>query len=273
MKLEIKKDKCISCGKCVKDCVALALKLVDGIPKIAENGEKRCMNCQHCLAVCPTGALSINNKHPQDCPPIFKITNQSYNELSNLIYSRRSIRAYKPEVIDNELISKLFSQLRFAPTGCNNHDMQFIIVSDQLKLNRLRKLCSEKVVQAIDNNKLPKPLMELFGDMRNALASGIDLIFRGAPHVVFAANSKTAPCKGEDSIIALSYFDLLAKSVNLGTTWCGLALLAMKYIAPELLSELNIDEEYELSYAMLFGYPDVEYSRGTNPDSFSVKLI
>lgn len=48
---------CLSCGACVKDCVGQALTMHDGYPAMLH--EENCIGCQHCLAVCPAGAVSI----------------------------------------------------------------------------------------------------------------------------------------------------------------------------------------------------------------------
>ena len=46
----IDKEKCIGCGKCVKDCVSEKLGLIDGK---AVFKYERCIQCGHCFAICP----------------------------------------------------------------------------------------------------------------------------------------------------------------------------------------------------------------------------
>ena len=61
LELRIDSEKCVGCGLCVADCNPRALEL-DGssrTPRFVADGEKRCFKCQHCLAICPAGALSI----------------------------------------------------------------------------------------------------------------------------------------------------------------------------------------------------------------------
>ncbi len=46
----IEKEKCLRCGACVRDCIVEVLKPgADGIPRIAPEEERFCLNCQHCL--------------------------------------------------------------------------------------------------------------------------------------------------------------------------------------------------------------------------------
>ena len=51
---------CKGCGACVRDCGFGVLAMKDGRPVVREGREEQCMNCQHCLAVCPEGAVTIN---------------------------------------------------------------------------------------------------------------------------------------------------------------------------------------------------------------------
>ena len=65
---EVDGAKCVKCGACVRDCAFRALKMVDGTPRMAF--PERCMKCQHCLAVCPTGAVTFDGKRPEDSVPV-----------------------------------------------------------------------------------------------------------------------------------------------------------------------------------------------------------
>ena len=62
---------CTRCGMCVRDCPAQIIKQ-DGaaLPDIAEDQELQCYQCQHCLAICPTAALSILGRNPADSLPL-----------------------------------------------------------------------------------------------------------------------------------------------------------------------------------------------------------
>ncbi len=51
-------DKCISCGKCVKECMLNNIKLIDGKPKWGKN----CTHCMACICKCPTLAIEYGKK-------------------------------------------------------------------------------------------------------------------------------------------------------------------------------------------------------------------
>ena len=53
--IEIKKELCIGCGACVKDCPGKALAIEDG----KDVYKKECIHCGDCVAICPVNAVSI----------------------------------------------------------------------------------------------------------------------------------------------------------------------------------------------------------------------
>ena len=91
-----------------------------------------------------------------------------------------------------------------------------------------------------------------------------DIIFRGAPHALIVASLPEAGTGEEDALIALSYFELYAQSLALGTLWNGLLTWAIKDFAPCLQGALRLPENAVTRYAMVFGYPGLTYRRTVN---------
>ncbi len=52
----INKEKCISCGKCVRKCPVDAISLIEGKAVI----DSKCVGCASCTTVCPVGAITNN---------------------------------------------------------------------------------------------------------------------------------------------------------------------------------------------------------------------
>jgi dihydropyrimidine dehydrogenase (NAD+) subunit PreA len=52
----VDKDKCVKCGVCYDGYCPVPVKGNDGIPKI---NKTNCQGCGYCVAICPSGALSI----------------------------------------------------------------------------------------------------------------------------------------------------------------------------------------------------------------------
>ena len=89
----VDKEKCTGCGLCVKDCSTVAIKLDENNnPYMTEKGNTNCMECQHCLAICPTGAISILGRNPEGSS---SIEDFSPENILNTIKTRKSCRHFK----------------------------------------------------------------------------------------------------------------------------------------------------------------------------------
>ena len=80
-------------------------------------GWRGCWRCQHCLAVCPQGAISIFGKKPEDSLPLPPSEMGVYME--QLVTTRRSCRRFLDKNVDPEIISRILSAMAAAPTGGN----------------------------------------------------------------------------------------------------------------------------------------------------------
>ena len=56
-------NRCIQCGVCVRQCANEVHAFAPNDPKKMIVDERKCVNCQRCVTLCPTHALSIR-KHP-----------------------------------------------------------------------------------------------------------------------------------------------------------------------------------------------------------------
>ncbi len=106
LQLQIARDTCTKCGLCAKDCVTNIIDLDSGYPHIPAEKEKFCLKCKHCLAICPTAALSILGKKPEQSREL-KGNLPDPQQLETLIKGRRSIRHYKNENLEPELMQRL----------------------------------------------------------------------------------------------------------------------------------------------------------------------
>lgn len=267
LNFKIDTEKCIHCGLCVKDCVANVLEFDDTRCPSVKSGH-RCIGCQHCFAVCPVGAISVFDKNPEKSDKVFT---QNPDMILNLIQARKSVRSYKNENVDKETMQKLKDMLKWVPTGCNYHKLRFAFIDDVEVMNEFRTYVNNKVINAL--TKTPdKAVSETFAAYKNALLQGEDVIFRGAPNMLVVSNSVKAPCSKEDVIIALSYFELYANSLGIGTCWCGFGEICMK-LFPELSQYLQIPDGYQSGYVILFGPKDINYPRITQPNDVEIVTV
>lgn len=266
----VDKTKCLGCGACVKDCPADAIEMSGGVPDVARFGEKLCIRCQHCLAVCPTGAVSVCGVKPEMCVGVGRKPRPE--EVEALLKSRRTCRQYKREAVSKAKLEKLREVLNWSPTGCNSRAMHFSVVEGMETMDGIRATVTRTLLDAIKGDTLPPEMKEL-RLCRPMLERGVDLVFRGAPHLIVAAPRDNAPCATIDPVIALAQFEVMAQSLGLGTTWCGFAYGLFRGPCSEVRETLRIPDGYSVSYVMLFGEPAVDYPRTTVPEPFSMAVI
>ena len=264
--IDVDRARCIHCGLCIQDCPA-GIIAFDGekIPRYVPGRQGSCIGCQHCMAVCPPGALSFGGKDPGDSFPVGYGRSE---DVLRLIQSRRSVRSYKDQSLPEDALQKLLAMLPFIPTGGNADNLHFSIVQTKEKMDAIRKAAYAHVASAQD----PSPFIAA---AKAGLGQGRDIVFRGAPSLVAAAIDlkKTIPgCETADPIIALSYIELYAQSLGLGTVWCDMALTLANSI-PEVYSLLGIPDGYALNYILLLGVPAVRYQRTIQPEMFHVTLL
>lgn len=73
-----------------------------------------------------------------------------------------------------------------------------------------------------------------------------------------------------DLTLALSYMDLLASTMDLGTCWAGLLQGAMMN-SPSIKKAVGIPETYPHHYPIMLGYPELKYYR--LPERKTPKII
>ena len=262
---------CIACGACAKDCL---MGIIEMNPKPVMPAEKEasCMECQHCLAVCPKGALSILGKNPADSVPNTK-DKPTPDQMKNLVINRRSTRQYKKEPIDKTLIRDLLSTASYAPTGENGNSVCFTVVDEIATMDKLRALTYDAVIKAGEENRVPDDLTFLYDFAKLWKSDGVDTMFRGAPHIVIASAPNDCSSPKEDTMIALSYFELLAVSNGLGTLWDGMFKLTLEYVAPELRKTFGIPDNHLVGYSMIFGKPSVRYARAIQSEGIDIQIL
>ncbi|HBI14574.1 MAG TPA: nitroreductase [Desulfobulbaceae bacterium] len=259
LSFHVNQELCIQCGECVRDCPYAVIEMSGGFPAIAVGREERCIRCQHCLAVCSTGALSILGKDPARS---IRLAGNlpTAAQMETLIMGRRSVRWYAPEPVESAAIAHLLDVVAHGPTGVNNRQLLFTVIEDQDTMRALRQETLVGIRRAVQEKSLP-PGLEFYEAILRAWETGRDIIFRGAPHLLAVSTPRGGPSPEQDTMIALSYFELLACSNGLGTLWDGLAKWALTAILPDMPKKLGIPETHALGYIMLFGKPAVQYYR------------
>lgn len=254
----VDEQRCIQCGECAADCPAGVITMA-GFPRCDEEGG--CFRCQHCLAVCPTAAVSILGKDPDLSEPLVGAF-PAPTQLAALIKGRRSTRRYRDEDVAPALIDEILNVACYSPTGVNTEDVLFTVVRERTVMNTLRQEVMDRLGGLKEKGGLPEGFIGQYlgWAVKVWLEEGRDVIFRGAPHLLITSAPNASPCPAQDTLIALTTFQLLAHSHGLGTVWDGLFMMAFS-LCPDLGERLGIPESHLVGYAMAFGNPAVTYQR------------
>jgi nitroreductase/NAD-dependent dihydropyrimidine dehydrogenase PreA subunit len=257
----IDQKKCKHDGMCAKECPSQIIVLADKdtFPTLMENGEESCINCGHCVAVCPHGAFTLNTMPLAECPSIQYNLLPAADQIRQLLMSRRSIRFYKNRVVAHDLLEELIDTARYAPTGSNKQQVQWTVFENPTEVNHLASM-------VIDWARLMLPLMpdeSMVKKMERRIAAwdkGTDSILRGAPHLIAVHSPADLPFAEADCVIALSYLELYAYAKGLGTCWAGYLTAAANFHEP-LAQALGLPQGHKCFGAMMLGYPQYKYTR------------
>lgn len=264
-------DLCIQCGACIDDCPFHIIEMSPHYPALNPTRTHHCIQCQHCLAVCPTGALSILGFKPENSLPLPESL-PSGQQMAALIRGRRSMRRFLPDPLDAGVIDHLLGTVANAPTGKNNRQCLFTVIEDPATMEIFRRETMEGLRSAV----IEKRLSEGQGYFRHVVTAwdqGRDIIFRNAPHLLMVSVPSTVTTPDADMLIAMSYFELLAASMGIGTLWNAMIRWAFSEISTDMYQRLGIPEDHVKGYVILFGKPAVQYHRTVQRDEVQINRV
>jgi nitroreductase/NAD-dependent dihydropyrimidine dehydrogenase PreA subunit len=254
-------EKCNRDGICVKACPAAVIELAskDELPTAVKDFEEYCLACGHCVAVCPTGAFSLDWLKTGQCPSISKELVLDRDQAEQFLRFRRSIRNFKEKPVEREKLEKLLEIACYAPSAKNNQAWHWAVVENPVDVRKMAQMVIDwmrsiikKHPQQAEERGLPRVVAGWDG--------GQERICRGAPHVIVVHCDKDYVLGPQDSATALSYLELYAPSLGLGTCWGGYFFSAVNSYPP-LFEALRIPADHKAFGAVMVGYPKLRYQR------------
>lgn len=156
------------------------------------------------------------------------------NQLYETILSRRSTKSYRPEPISEELLDKIITAGRYAPTGMNAMSPIFIAVQDAETIAKLSAM--------------------------NAAVMGMDGDpFYGAPTVVLVLANRERGTWLEDGSLAMGNLMLAAHSLGVGSCWIHRCFQMFETEEGRaLLKQWGVEGDYAGVGCCILGYPAEE---------------
>ena len=106
---------CNQDGICADVCPRKLIDFSTKKPTPVAAIETLCIRCGHCMAVCPTAAISVAGINPLDCELIDKKRYSTAVQLGHLLKSRRSFRVYQDRPVKRETILQILDVCRYPP--------------------------------------------------------------------------------------------------------------------------------------------------------------
>ena len=258
---EVDPSRCKRDGICVEECPLRIIEIrePEELPSLVEGGEELCINCGHCVAVCPHGAFRLETMKPEDCTLMQRELLPNPEQVRHFLQSRRSIRQYEESPVQREVLAKLIDIARYAPSGHNAQPVHWLVIEDTREAKRLALMVVDWMRYMIET----KPTLALpmrFDRLVESWERGEDQILRGAPHVIVAHGMRDMGLNRTACTIALTYLELAAYSLGLGACWAGyFNTAATSY--PQMIEALQLPEGHQCFGAMMIGYPKYEFRR------------
>lgn len=159
------------------------------------------------------------------------------NEIIRAMKERRSIRKYKSDPVEAEIIDEIIEAGLYAASGKNHQATKIIAVTDKKLRDRLSEM----------NRKI------------GGWDEGFDP-FYGAPQLLIVLGEKSWPTYVYDGSLVMGNLMLAAHTLGIGSCWIHRA--KQEFESEEgrkILSELGIDpDEWEGIGHCVIGYADTE---------------
>ena len=168
-------------------------------------------------------------------------------ELKEVIYGRRSIRAFLDKQVEREKLEEVLRAGSYAPSAMNNQNRQFIAITDKASLDKI----NEAVFQVADEATRAR--------ITARSEDGTFNFFYRAPILIAVCCDENEILPVEDCATALENMFLMAYDLGLGSCWIN-QLSKICHLEPikSTLTALGMKEGYRVYGCCALGYSAVE---------------
>jgi len=193
----------------------------------------------------------------------------TYEQLLELVQSRRSIRRFKSDPVPEELITKMVDVARWAPSGFNMQPWEFVVVQKE----ELRKKIVEYIapyweqsaaMEAVrpENQGRTWRLQGMTNEPGDFTFAPVYIILCGDPRLQDGLPMGVQCDRNRKRIIYLSslanaflYLHLAAATLGLASQW--VSAVQVPYAACLIKDLLNIPPSMEVYDMLVLGYPAI----------------
>jgi nitroreductase len=137
-------------------------------------------------------------------------------ELREAIYTRRAVREYTAEAVDDKTIRELIDAAIQAPSAVNQQPWSFCAVRDKAVLSRISREAKAHMLKSTPVALLSHHFSDILND------ANFD-IFYHAPALIVICVVAEVSWATEDAALAAENLMLAARAAGLGSCWIGFA--------------------------------------------------
>ena len=168
-------------------------------------------------------------------------------DLKEAIYTRRAVREFTAEPVDEKTLRQLIDAAVQAPSAVNQQPWAFCVVRDRALLARISREARAHLLRT------PPVALASSHHFQELLSNPDFDIFYHAPALVLISSVAESPWTVENCSLAAENLMLAARAAGLGTCWIGFAQAWLG--TPEGKAALNLPTSYVPVAPIIVGHP------------------
>lgn len=283
--IDIEKESCIKCGKCVRVCPAYILTQENPKAEIGKRNVHTCIACGHCVAACPTDSVIHSEFPEQKVHTLNRDILPSPEQVMELCKARRSNRAFLSSPVPEKYLRQIVEAAHLAPTASNGQEVSFTIVTDPDLIKQISDITIETFQNTIKKitNPLIKPFINLISpEAKSAVPklsaviakhkSGTDAILRGAKAVLLIHTPASSNFGRQDANLAYQNASLMAESLGVSQFYTGYVCIAIDLDKKKNLAKL-LNIEGNIHAGMALSMPAFKFPKYTDRKEINLTVF
>ena len=287
-KITIDPEKCNGCMLCEQICMLGNVEQgPEGKARPAEG--LTCFTCGHCIAVCPTGALTRSDFDTASFELLDESARPSFDQLLKFLKMRRSRREFKDDPVPREVAHKLLLAAVEAPSSINNQSVLYTVITDRAVLKRISEVCANYMrsmkrmmenpfgrlifrIMAGAGYEDLKQFVPLIDMMLRMQDSGKDMILYDAPCLILLHAPKSDLMAAEDAIFNAENILLAVETLGLGACVIGFVTDPANR-GKEIKQLVGMPADHKVFSSIAVGYPKFKYAHSVPKNPPKVKYV
>lgn len=274
MNIEINRESCTRCGKCVRVCPSDVLNSDNEGYAMVKNLEM-CIVCGHCAAVCESNSVEHSEFPTSTIHAIDYSLYPTAEQLDLLLKARRSNRALTKKAVPQKLLDKIVEAAYRAPTASNAQGLGYAIITEPEKIMAIRNFTMDVFsgILKMVGNPFVRPIVKMISpdvlkyekafkrmQQEHAKEGGRDGILRGATAVILIYASAKSRFGAEDANLAYQNGSLMAEVLGVSQIYTGFVLNATRQKKGQLENILGIPKGCRIFAGMALGMAAFRYA-------------